>query len=420
VIFIAIATAYNLLVPLYEAPDERVHVAYVDAIQRTGSIPEIRADTYEAAGPPLYHAAGAGVLKLLGLSPPLIAIPPNPEFPGQPNNFLHTPTEDDLPFRGAVLSIHVLRAVSTLFGAGTVVFVYLIVRLLFPRRPLLAWSAGANTALLPQFAFVSGAVMNDTAVAFFSAASIYFSFRVMKEGWGIWLLGAAGSLALGFLTEASMGIAAAVCASAVLFFSPMSWRRRVLAVGLLAAVPIAAAGWFYLDHLIQYGEFFPIDAMRSVIPLGAELPLGHPKYRGDFQSLLDRSYWFVGGAMNIFVVDAMYQFLDILAGMAVGGAIVILVRRNISAFQQQGILLLGALLLLALLEIIYVSVRISYQPQGRYLFVAQPAIALLLAMGLAALFQRDTQRDHVASLLMPVILLGLNLGILTLTLPTVY
>jgi len=117
---------------------------------------------------------GAGVLKLLGLSPPLIAIPPNPEFPGQPNNFSHTSAEDDLPFRGAVLSIHVLRAISTLFGAGTVIFVYLIVRLLFASPLLLAWSACANRALLPQFAFVGGAVMTDAAVAFFSTAAIYF------------------------------------------------------------------------------------------------------------------------------------------------------------------------------------------------------------------------------------------------------
>ena len=423
-LFIAVATAYNALVPLYEAPDEAAHVSYVHHIQRTGRIPEIT-DTYEAVGPPLYHAAGAGVLKLLGLSQPLLPMPTNPEFPGQPNYYLHTPAEDDLPFRGPVLSHHVLRMISTLFGAGTVVFIYLIVRLLFPCRPLLAWSAGANTALLPQFAFVGGAVMNDTTLAFFSASAIYFSFRFMKEGSAIWVLAAAGSLSLGFLTEVSMAVTAAVCALAVFFFCPLPWRRRAISVGLLAAAPLAVAGWFYVGHLLQYEVFFPVDALRtcpgcSVSPLSPGLPLDHPNYRGAFQSLLDRSYWFVGGGMNVYVVDAMYQFLDILAGMALGGAILIIVRRNISTFQQRGLLLLGALFVLALVEIMLVSVRISYQPQGRYLFIAQPAIALLFAIGLAALFQPDAQRDHVASLLLPVILFGLNVGILTLTLPTVY
>jgi len=106
--------------------------------------------------------------------------------------------------------------------------------------------------------------------------------------------------------------------------------------------------------------------------------------------------------------------------MALGGAILIIVRRSISTFQQRGLLLLSAFFLLTLVEIVLLSVRISYEPQGRYLFIAQPGIALMFALGLAALFQRDPQRDHVASLLLPVILFGLNLGILTLTLPTVY
>ena len=427
-LFIGFATAYNVRVPLYEVPDEEAHIGYVDHILRTSRLPAIT-DTYEAAGPPLYHASGAGVLKLLGLSRPLIALPPNPQFPGlvpgQMNQYLHTPAEDHLPFRGPLLSIHVLRVISTLFGVGTVFFVYLIARLLFPDRPLLAWSAGANTALLPQFALVGGSVMNDTAVAFFAAAAIYFSFRFMKEASARWLLAAAGSLSLGFLTEGSMIVVAPVCASAVFFFSPLSWRRRATAVALLAAAPVVIAGWFYLDHLLTYGEVFAAEAMRtcpgcSQSPLGPGLPLGDPHYRGHFQSLLDRSYWFAGGLLNVFVVDAMYQFLDILVGTAVGGLVLIAVRKNLSSLQRQGLLLLGALLLLALLEVLFVSVRISYQPQGRYLFVAQPAIALLFALGLAALFQRDPQRDHVASLLLPVILFGLNLGILALTLPTVY
>ncbi len=419
-IFCSIATAFNLLVPLYEAPDEHAHVAYVDYIKRNASIPEVTAETNEAAGPPLYHAIGAGVLELLGLSAPQIEIPGNPDSSSKPNFFLHTPAEDHLPFRGPVLSIHILRAISTLFGAGAVVFVYLIVRLLFPGRPLLAWSAGANTALLPQFAFAGGAVMNDMTIAFFSAAAVYCSFRVMRDGSWVWLLPAAGSLSLGFLTEASMAVAAAVCALAVLF-SPLSWQRRAMAIGILAGAPLLFAGWFYVGHLVKYGEVYPIHAIRAAIPsFGPGLPLNHPNYRGPFQSSLDRSYWFVGGYMNVYVAGAMYQFLDILAGMALGGTILVIVRRGLSPFQQRGILLLGVLLVVTALMIVWVSTVISYQPQGRYLFQAQPAIALLLALGLTTIFQRDTVRDNAAAFLLPVILFGLNLGILTLTLPSAY
>ena len=124
--------------------------------------------------------------------------------------------------------------------------------------------------------------------------------------------------------------------------------------------------------------------------------------------------------MNVRVAGTMYQFLDVVAGMAFGGMILTLVRNKLSAFQQRGLLVLGILFALAIFEVFWISVRISLESQGRFLFISQPAIALAFALGINALFQKDTQRDHPAVLLLPAILLGLNVGILTLTLPTYY
>lgn len=210
-----------------------------------------------------------------------------------------------------------------------------------------------------------------------------------------------------------MIVVATVCALALLF-SPLSWRARGLAFGTLVVVPLAAAGWFYIRNLAEFGAVFPGEQ------LGPPLSLTNPVYRGVFQSALQTSYWYTGGWMNVDVVRSMYQFLDIVSGMALGGMIVIAVRNKLTVLQQRGLVLLTVLLALAFFEVIWISTRISFQPQGRFLFIAQSAIALMLALGISALFQRDTQRDHVAAVLLPVVLLGLNLGILTLTLPTVY
>ncbi len=403
-------------VPLYEAPDEHSHVAYVDALQRTGRIPDIPR-IYEAVGPPLYHTVGAGTLKLMGFSPPFIGLPENPNRSTEANFWLHTPGEDDLPYRGPVLSIHILRGISTLFGVGTIILVYLIVSLLFPGRPLLAWAAGANTALLPQFAFVGASVMNDTALAFFAAAAIYSILRVIKEGSWAWVLVGAGSLALGFLTEAAMIVVALVCALALLL-SPLPWRQRALALTAFIAAPLAVAGWFYIRNLIEFGAVYPVDELKG--DLGPPRPLHDPVYREVFLSTLQQSYWYTGGWMNVRVAGTMYQFLDVIAGMAFGGMILTLVRNKLSAFQQRGLLVLAILFALAIFEVFWISVRISLESQGRFLFISQPAIALAFALGINALFQKDTQRDHPAVLLLPAILLGLNVGILTLTLPTYY
>ena len=415
-LYVALATAYNITVPLYEAPDEHSHVAYVDHLMRTGEIPDIPR-IYEAIGPPLYHAAGAAVLKVAGFSPPYIALEENDNHATEQKWWLHTPGENDLPYRGPVLSIHVLRSVSTIFGAGTVVMVYLIALLLFPRRHLLAWAAAANTALLPQFAFVGGSVMNDTALAFFAAAAVYSILRVVKEGEALWVALAAGCLALGFLTEAAMIVVAVVCALALLL-SPLSWRSRGLALCALVAAPLAVAGWFYIRNLVEFGAVYPVDEIKG--DLGPPRPLADKIYREVFLSTLQESYWYTGGWMNVRVALTMYQFLNVIAGMALGGMIVMVIRKNLTALQWRGLLLLAVLFSLAIFEVFWISTRISLESQGRFLFVAQPAIALLFAVGINELFQRDPQRDHFAVVLLPVILLGLNIGILTLTLPIVY
>jgi Dolichyl-phosphate-mannose-protein mannosyltransferase len=415
VLYVSLATAYNITVPLYEAPDEHSHVAYVDHLMRTGEIPDIPR-IYEAAGPPFYHAVGAAVLKVVGFSPPYIELPENPAYPAQQNHWFHTPSENDLPFRGPVLGIHVLRGVSTVFGVGTIVFVYLIVLLLFPGRSLLAWAAAANTALLPQFAFVGGAVMNDTALAFFAAAAIYSILRVVNDGQMLWVPVAAASLALGFLTEGSMIVVAVVCALALLV-SPLSWRHRGLALGALVLVPLLVAGWFYIRNLALFGDVYPAEELTGD---GEARPLTDKLYREVFVSGLQESYWYTGGWMTVRVAMIVYQFLNVVAGMALAGVIVMLIRDKLTFFQRRGVYLLAALLALAILEILYVNTRIGYESQGRFLFVAQPAIALLFALGINALFQRSSEKDHSSIVLLPVLLFSLNIGILTLTLPTVY
>jgi len=416
ILYSGFAIAYNVKVPLYEAPDEHSHVAYVDALQRTGRIPDIPR-IYEAVGPPFYHAVGAATLKIVGFSPPFIGLPENPNHATEANLWLHTPTENDLPYRGPVLSIHVLRGISMMFGIGTVVLVYLIASLLFPGRPLLAWAAGANTALLPQFAFVGGSVMNDTTLAFFSAAAVYSVLRIVKDGALVWVSVCAGSLALGFLTEAAMIVVAIVCALALLV-SPLSWPRRGFALTAFVAASFAVAGWFYIRNWVEFGAIYPVEKINS--GLGPPRPLTDPVYREVFLSTLQQSYWYTGGWMNVRVGGTMYQFLDVIAGMAFGGAILMIVRNKLSPFQQRGLLILGILFALAVFEVFWISVRISLESQGRFLFIAQPAIALLFALGINALFQRDSQRDHPAVLLLPAILFGLNIGIFTLTLPTYY
>ena len=116
----------------------------------------------------------------------------------------------------------------------------------------------------------------------------------------------------------------------------------------------------------------------------------------------------------------VYDALDVLSVLAIGGVITGFVAAGYSRLQRWGLLLLSALPVLALLSVVYFSVVFATQDQGRYLFVAMPAFAILLPLGLSALLSRDGERDHPVMLALPALLLAINISIFTITLPRYY
>jgi hypothetical protein len=68
---------------------------------------------------------------------------------------------------------------------------------------------------------------------------------------------------------------------------------------------------------------------------------------------------------------------------------------------------------------LYFSMTQAYVNQGRYLFVAMPAFAIMLPLGLSTLFSRQG-KDSAVMLGLPALLLALNLGIFTTILPGEY
>ncbi len=68
-VYMALSTVYNVVIPVGEAPDEPSHVDYVQTVLRTGQLPTIPKGSarysYEAEQPPLYYllqAAWIGIL----------------------------------------------------------------------------------------------------------------------------------------------------------------------------------------------------------------------------------------------------------------------------------------------------------------------------------------------------------------------
>ncbi len=410
--FLVLASSYSVQVPVYEAPDETAHAQYANFLVTHAQLPDIP-QSYEGWQPPLYYAVGGLALKMLGLdSLPSLAVNPNRGI--EPNFLIHTSAES-FPYSDSVLSVHVLRWISALFGAATLVVIYFTALMLFPKRKLLAFSAAATAGLVPQFAFMSGSVDNDIPAVFFGSLVIYFGLRLLKEGSLACGLGAALALSLGGLTKTT-ALWAGVIPLLAIFLSPTSWPRRGQLLSLVTALPLATAGLFQLRNYLVWGAVLPGEVLAGSRPLD----LWDPAYRRVFLGLLRESYWYMGGWMSVRLSPIIHDALNVISVLALGGVIVAFVSNQLSAFQRQGLLLLGLLCVVALLCIVYFSVRMDFQPQGRYLFVAQPGFAILFTLGLGALFSRDLRVDHPMTLALPLVLIAVNVSIFTINLPRAY
>jgi 4-amino-4-deoxy-L-arabinose transferase-like glycosyltransferase len=192
-VYAILAVGYGLVTPLFEAPDEHLHYFTADFIAREGRIPKIGDPGrmgQEAAQPPLYYVLGALLVRTAGahaIEQPLWHNPqadpedPRGESRATPplnvNMFVHGPVEA-WPWQGYALAAHLIRLLSALFGLGTLLCIFGAGRVVWPLAPGRALLATALVAFLPQFAFLHGAVSNDPAIIFFSAAAIYQLLRV--------------------------------------------------------------------------------------------------------------------------------------------------------------------------------------------------------------------------------------------------
>lgn len=128
--------------------DSKDHLAYIKYIQERHALP-LPNEGYEMFQPPLYYALSAGVLSVLRLS---------------------------ATDAGAV---PVLRGLTMLFGIANFVFVFLSVRLLFPRQARPQLIGLITGAFLPMQLYLSHYVTNETLAATLASASIYLGLRAL-------------------------------------------------------------------------------------------------------------------------------------------------------------------------------------------------------------------------------------------------
>ena len=288
--------------------------------------------------------------------------------------------------------LRVARGATLVGGLLTVLFTWLLVWTLLPRQGWLALAVASVVALNPQFLFMSTAITNDLWAAALAVAAVWVAALAVAKPARRWLWVAAGVLCgLATLTKYSGLVHPAAGRPAGGVAKPSGWLARDLAGWRQGRDRLSGRQRPAL--LAQLAADGGVDPQRQPCSnccrgLVRPTPLAGAAL-WEKVSWLRRSYTGVFG-YGVLAPASYYLVVDWLLWLGGIGLLVMGLRwlRRYDAQEARAALVAGAwfgatgLGLLAWLRTMQAS------EQGRLLFTAAPALALLLVLGWRAFLPR--------------------------------
>nr|WP_297172689.1 DUF2142 domain-containing protein [uncultured Agathobaculum sp.] len=296
-----------------------------------------------------------------------------------------------------------MRMVSVISGCGCVYFGFKLGSYFFQRK----WSAyflGLTIGALPQISFLSGYLNNDIFSLLTCLSILYFLVSGHKEHWPVQkCIALAVSIAACMLTYyfayGWILVSIVFCIGSCLYDKTIENKYKfILSRTLLVATIIFVfAGWYFIRNAIIYnGDFLGINASRECA--AAYAAAGHdvyvpvpPKQQGinlfsmfapwivtSFNSLLG-----LFGYMDIPMQPYMYYYYYVIIFVGILAYLI-----SIAKLRKEILLniCLVCTILIPILFSLYQSYAMGYQPQGRYIIAALPAIMIFMVRGYEYLF----------------------------------
>lgn len=411
-LFVGLGVLYSVATPIFEASDELNHYPFVQTLARGNGLPVQRPDQatlwgQEGSQPPLYYGLAAFATAWIDTSDMAQLLDLNPHAergvplaPDNKNMIIHDAGEQ-FPWHGTALAVHLIRILSILLAAGTVLCTYLLALELFPQKPTVALTAMAINAFLPMFLFISASVNNDTLVVFLSSVALLLLVRMLRRGTSVVSLLALGVvIGLASLSKLSaLGLVPLAGLALALRFFSSQWPPRPQSSDggkqslwpavwqwmkdyALVLIPvIAIAGWWYWRNWQLYGDPTGLNAMLEI----AGRRVMTPSWRqllGEFQGFRI-NFWGLFGGVNILMRPAwVYPLLDLLTVAAAIGLVVWAWRVwRPQRFDQWPALTVIA----AWIAVVFVALirwtSSTMASQGRLIFPAISGVCLFLALG---------------------------------------
>ncbi len=408
-----LGVVYSVVTPLWEAPDEWGHYAYINyvATEKRLSPPGDSLDVEfdESEQPPLYYALGGLAtfwIDARDWSPPQI----NPYARtgtgiGGLNFAVHT-SEEQFPYHGWVLAAHIARLLSVIIGTVMVWLTYRLARKLSDDTEWLALTAAAIVAFWPQVLFVGSVISNDILAACCGVWVMLAVVKVMQDwpprfhhlvelGLAIAVALLSKYTALAFLLLLPLVIAVlAIKAIAKREFSPRFWG----ATGAVLLVILGVGGWWYVRNLLRSGS--PILRYEYLVKslallwqdpgfLGARLM---PTNLLDTLRYVFTTFTASFGWGNVEAAQWVYIFfaLLLLAG-GVGFAAWLVRRRRVPRLRAWGWPIVAAICIL-LPATYHVLYKGTIFLRGRIILGVLPPLAIFAALGLGHWLPQAWQR----------------------------
>lgn len=394
--FVALAIAWNVLIPPFEGLDELEHFEVVRYVASTGQLPVH--DTADGAGyrvrqeasqPPFYYYLAAAWTRLWALP----TTPPNPQevparlvacgstvVPYNKATWLHDPVADAPPWTGALSTLHALRLFSTLLQVVTLCGVWTLARRFHPGGRFAAVVTGI-VAFNPQLLLLAAGVNNDNAAIPLATWGLVLAYDLWNRQPALWRsvsLGVVcGAAALSKLSGiALLGVAAlAIMLGLVQRRTPF---RSALVQGLLiVGIATTMVSPWLLRNLRLYGDPTALAPMLAKVGRrAAALDWGEAR-------LLLLSYW--GQLPCAFYPRSIYwPYLVLMVGGAVGTA---LAWPRLPS-PKRTLLALCACWFTVIVASWVRWTSMTPASGGRLLFPAIGAASMLIAVGWQALHQR--------------------------------
>ncbi len=397
--YFALALAYNVSNPLFEAPDERLHYEFVRQLQSEKVLPAVDLD-----GPPTeYHQPLLYYVITAILTAPLQF--PNIEPYTQPNPFwgynigevgsdnknqyLHNPnlSRFDVP----VIPIYLMRLVSTMLGLLSLCLTFLLARHFLPDSGSLA--VAALVAFIPNFLLTSASITNDALAITVSAGTCWYLVRLLHSTrqpsirqWGVLGL----LLAAALLTKLNIWPLLLIAALTVLLLSVQykSFKMFLTAGCVLLVTVGLLAGWWLLRNQLLYSD--PTALAANAATWGTRGALGFNQTLVELLNMRT-TFWANFGYGNVPLPNSIYLIGDvILIGSIFGLGLAWCKHPHWADLAAKRT---SAIILTTYLALIFIGLILSMPNQiavtGRHFYPALPIIALGIFLGWRTMIPRD-------------------------------